>query len=300
MENTSQSRLENTQSGWENLSQSKWQNIQPNWENPSQSRLQNTQSGWENPSQSRWQNIQPNWENPSHSRLENTQSSWENPSYSRWENTQPNWENPSHSRWQNAQSSWENPSQSRLQNTQSNWENPSQSRLANTQPNWENSSHSRLENTQPSGGITILKTNKNKSGKLKAKQNACLYCGDLMTNLLSHYHVCHFSEKDVKGVFAIKELKKDGKKNLLLEEMRAKGNFNHNLKVLKEEKGKLIMKKSGKQENIDPKSLVFCINCLIFMIKTNFARHSKNCKNILLEQIPHSAASRGNTFRKYL
>ena len=44
-----------------------------------------------------------------------------------------------------------------------------------------------------------------------------------------------FGEKDVKAVFALREKNKDGQKDILLEEMRAKGNFNHNLKVLKED-----------------------------------------------------------------
>ena len=278
--------MENTSHSWENPSHSGWENTQSGWENPSYSKWENTQPSWENPAHSRWENTKPSWENPSHSRWENTQPSWENPYHSRWENTQPSWENPSHSRWENTKSGWENPSHSRWKNTQYSWENPSHPRWEKTQSGWENPSHSRLENTQPSGGtsegrgISILVTNRNTSGHLKAKKNACLYCGELMTNLLSHYHACHFGEKDVKAVFALREKNKDGQKDILLEEMRAKGNFNHNLKVLKEESGELIMRKTGKQENIDPKSVVFCPNCLIFMMENNFARHSKNCKKL--------------------
>ena len=229
-----------SQPSWENQSQLSWRNqSQPSWGNQSQPSLGNqSQLSWGNQSQSSWGN--------------QSQSSWGNQSQSSWGNqSQPSWGNQS-------QPSYGNESQPSLGNqVQLSCGNQSRPSWGNqSQPSWGDQSQplqyketnpqqasSHLPETPEVKVIRVLQTQRNESGNLKDKRNACLYCGEFQSNLISHYYACHYNEKDVKAVFSLKENRHDGKKDELLEELRIRGNYNHNMKVLKEGQGEMIMKK---------------------------------------------------------
>ena len=107
------------------------------------------------------------------------------------------------------------------------------------------------------------------------KSQCCFYCDKLVSKIARHYLNVH---KDGLEVAKIAALPFGKEREKLLEELRHKGNYYHNVKVLEKKSGQLIVaRRPGPKEEVDPQDFLPCPHCLGFYRKKELWKHSKNC-----------------------
>ena len=80
-------------------------------------------------------------------------------------------------------------------------------------------------------------------------------------------------------IAAIDKKTSEGKKRFDIEinRIRLKGNFYHNLKVLKCGGSLKVMRRPGPEESVDHKNFTPCVHCLGFVLKNDLWRHTAIC-----------------------
>ena len=134
---------------------------------------------------------------------------------------------------------------------------------------------SRDAATDDNQTIYVFPTN-NKGGKRKYdKKDSCLYCKSMIgsTNLMKHLLRRHQSEEDVVQLMTLPCLSLARKKHMQI--LRNRGNFEHNVIVLKQGGGLLVCNRPSNRkdisENID--SYCACSNCFGFYSKREISKH---------------------------
>ncbi|XP_067460454.1 M-phase phosphoprotein 8 isoform X1 [Thunnus thynnus] len=135
--------------------------------------------------------------------------------------------------------------------------------------------------------------------KESCKKHFCLYCKMAFTQLAKHLERKHAEETDV--AHAIHFPKGSKVRQTLLDQIRNKGDYEHNCKVLKSGEGEIVTKKQVKNPSISVRDFLPCQHCFAFYRKTDLWRHERSCKarkgdQKLTERTKrgriHSAASR--------
>ena len=85
-----------------------------------------------------------------------------------------------------------------------------------------------------------------RTGKVWDKKNCCVYCTRCYPKLARHFEQKHADELDVACALSLPKGNKERKRKW--EELRNKGNFHHNQKVLKDESGDLLPRKRPSKE----------------------------------------------------
>ena len=121
-------------------------------------------------------------------------------------------------------------------------------------------------------GVTFATTN-NTNGRNWDKKQWCLHCdpqtshSKLPRHLISH----HSNEVDVAIWMAEKEFTK---KRALLDQIRNKGNYLHNCKVLQEGKGELSMRyRKANNATMDPDKYGTCNRCFGYLVLRDMWKH---------------------------
>ncbi|KAL3841896.1 hypothetical protein ACJMK2_019987 [Sinanodonta woodiana] len=105
------------------------------------------------------------------------------------------------------------------------------------------------------------------------KELACLYCGKLLKHRLkSHLATQHSEEKEVASLLACSKMEQDKGFQLI----KNKGNFKHNIKVLEQGEGKLIVVRRSTQSSRNVEYLP-CIHCMGFFRCEDLWRHCGRC-----------------------
>ena len=132
------------------------------------------------------------------------------------------------------------------------------------------------QNPQTKSKITIKHVSRKDGNKLRFfdKRQCCFYCFKLHSKISKHYQVCHSTEEKVKEIMKHSpgELK-----NMLMEELRHLGNYNHNLKVLKKKSGNLIVVRRPTNKTGYDRYLP-CVHCLGFFKRDELYSHTTSCK----------------------
>ena len=127
----------------------------------------------------------------------------------------------------------------------------------------------------------------NTKGKRKwDKPQFCLYCSERKSKIARHLQEVHDSELEVVKATSITLDKKDNaatrkvklkeRKNIF-EKLRKLGNFNHNIEVIKNGSGVLVVEK--RPQTVTPYTLYLpCEHCYGFYHKVELRRHIKTCK----------------------
>ena len=138
----------------------------------------------------------------------------------------------------------------------------------------KNKSVSKRETVTSSTVEVSCTTKWNKKGRCaNDKRYACKFCDGLYYQLPRHYCVCRdASERDIAELSA----KKGKERQDLLSEWKNEGSFKHNIRVLKEGKGKLIVARRATRTVSSDKYLP-CVHCLAFFYVRDLWRHSRNC-----------------------
>ncbi|XP_071337575.1 M-phase phosphoprotein 8 isoform X1 [Trachinotus anak] len=112
--------------------------------------------------------------------------------------------------------------------------------------------------------------------KESCKKHFCLYCKMAFTQLTKHLERKHAEETDV--AHAIHFPKGSKVRQSLLDQIRNKGDYEHNCHVLKSGEGEIVTKKQVKNPSISVRDFLPCQHCFAFYRKTDLWRHERSCK----------------------
>ncbi|XP_061579074.1 M-phase phosphoprotein 8 isoform X2 [Cololabis saira] len=112
--------------------------------------------------------------------------------------------------------------------------------------------------------------------KDSVKKHFCLFCKLAFTQLAKHLEKKHAEETDV--AHAIHFPKGSKVRQALLDDIRNKGDYEHNCQVLKSGEGEIVTKKQMKNPTISVRDFLPCQHCFAFYRKTDLWRHEHSCK----------------------
>ena len=141
-------------------------------------------------------------------------------------------------------------------------------------------------NLQPSMQSILVPHATNTTAKRQwNKVQVCIFCGEQKAKIARHLEQMHGEETEVAKIISIELVKSDKKevRNAKLQErkkmfelLRKRGNFNHNVDVLKEGKGLIIVEKRPSKPQPYTNYLP-CEYCLGFYHKKELSKHVKSC-----------------------
>ena len=119
-------------------------------------------------------------------------------------------------------------------------------------------------------------------GRVYDKEQCCLFCGKcLKMKITRHYVEVH------KNEFEEYMAKLSYDRNTSLRLLRNRGNFFHNVKVMREQKGELILVRRPTSGKISHTEFLPCSRCLGFFLKAEIWRHQQFCDIKAVEEGPH-------------
>lgn len=124
-------------------------------------------------------------------------------------------------------------------------------------------------------GLGKKDTNSKKTRKETSKKHSCLYCKRTFLQLTKHLENKHAEEMDV--AHAIHFPKGSKVRQRLLDQLRNKGDYEHNCQVLKSGEGEIVTKKQAKNTTIPVHDFLPCQHCFAFYRKTDLWRHEQLC-----------------------
>ena len=115
---------------------------------------------------------------------------------------------------------------------------------------------------------------------LKRKRNYCLFCEKACTQIIRHFKISHSKEKEVKEFLEVK--KSSSKEEYLrkLQILKFRGNYNHNMKVIQENRGYFVVSRRPSEKSVKHTDFVSCPFCFIFVLSLNeqsVRKYKKNC-----------------------
>lgn len=116
----------------------------------------------------------------------------------------------------------------------------------------------------------LCESGKRKGQLLYAKENVCFFCEKIFSNIQKHLEQKHSSQKEVK---IISKLQKNSIERLNAQAMlRNKGNFAHNVRVLKAEEGELFVVRRP-EETCSAELYLPCPDCYGFYMSYDLWKH---------------------------
>ena len=128
---------------------------------------------------------------------------------------------------------------------------------------------------------------KNPGQKISRKKHFCRYCGEAMEQIIRHVEARHSTEDDVKDL--LNADKKSRERARLTTLMKNRGNFEHNIEVLRRKEGTLIVVRSPSVA-VSAGYYYPCTQCYGFFSKNDVWRHhcvsdvkvtAKQCRTLL-------------------
>ena len=114
----------------------------------------------------------------------------------------------------------------------------------------------------------IYRTNNSRSRQI------CVFCKQFQTNLTQHiYSKKHESEPEVQSLKVLKHIER----KLPLQLLRLKGNHYHNISVLDEKNGEIILSRRSNDKHFDLAQYGPCPNCYDWIKLSSLKRHQKKC-----------------------
>lgn len=105
-------------------------------------------------------------------------------------------------------------------------------------------------------------------------KNYCYICGKPQTKFARHLKIHEKTNVDVARALALPVHSKERKQ--LLDNLRNKGNYEHNVDVLSSGKGLLKLRREPKKK-YNPKHYVHCMYCKAMFLRRDLWRHVRNC-----------------------
>lgn len=108
------------------------------------------------------------------------------------------------------------------------------------------------------------------------KKHFCLYCKTAFAQLEKHLEKKHAEETDV--AHAIHFPKGSKVRQSMLDQIRAKGDYEHNCHVVRSGERETVAKKQVKNPSVSVRDFLPCQHCFAFYRKTDLWRHEQSCK----------------------
>lgn len=112
--------------------------------------------------------------------------------------------------------------------------------------------------------------------KEPGKKHFCLYCKGAFAQIEKHLEKRHAEETAV--VHAIHFPKGSKVRQSMLNQIRDKGNYEHNCQVVRSGEREVAVKRQGKNPNVSVRDFLPCQHCFAFYRKTDLWRHEQSCK----------------------
>ena len=123
--------------------------------------------------------------------------------------------------------------------------------------------------------VTVKMCTKREDGRRSwDKRHFCLYCGKPQAKVARHLETKHSAIKDVAYAFSFTAKSKERK--VLLDQLRNKGDFKHNTKVLKKGKGQVVTCKQPSL-NTSVNDYLPCAYCFGMFVKKELWKHQSSC-----------------------
>ncbi|XP_067352979.1 uncharacterized protein [Channa argus] len=123
--------------------------------------------------------------------------------------------------------------------------------------------------------ITVRTSQKKDGKRIWDKSHYCLYCKKSNLKMARHLERKHMDEIDVAHAFSFPTGSK--KRKTLLDSLRNKGDWQHNLKVLQEGEGEIVTwKQPSKKASVE--DYLPCQHCYAMFRRTELWRHEKSCR----------------------
>ncbi|KAL7372217.1 hypothetical protein ABVT39_012227 [Epinephelus coioides] len=133
----------------------------------------------------------------------------------------------------------------------------------------------RLKKGKRKKKVTVKTTKKRDSGRAWDKAHYCLYCKKANLKMARHLQRKHNDETDVAHAFSFPPGSKQRK--TLLESLRNKGDWQHNLKVLEDGSGEIVTwKQPSKGASVE--DYLPCQHCYAMFKRKELWRHMKSCR----------------------
>ncbi|XP_028969448.2 uncharacterized protein LOC114828792 [Esox lucius] len=108
------------------------------------------------------------------------------------------------------------------------------------------------------------------------KKHFCLYCSEPHHKIARHLERVHAEEAAVAHAISFPKLSKI--RSLLLDQLRNKGNYEHNFEVLQSGDGEVVTKKIPCYDGVSVRDSLPCQYCLGFFNKIDLWKHESSCK----------------------
>nr|XP_029514840.1 uncharacterized protein LOC115128846 isoform X2 [Oncorhynchus nerka] len=132
-------------------------------------------------------------------------------------------------------------------------------------------------NLRSSTKMTVSTCSMTDDGKRKwDKKYFCLYCNEPHHKIARHLERMHAEEAAVAHAISFPKLSKI--RSLLLDQLRNKGNYLHNLEVLQSGDGEIVTKKRPSYNGVSVRDYLPCQYCLAFFNKIDLWKHEGSCK----------------------
>lgn len=145
---------------------------------------------------------------------------------------------------------------------------------------------SEVSETSQKEEIYVKSSNKRGGKRAWDKKYYCVYCFQPYAKIARHFEDKHSRESEVDKMIKLAPTEKDGPDSVRLkrklrkeicDSLRKKGNYNHNIAVLQQGRGELIVKRCPPKITLYT-SYLPCEFCLDFYYKKDLHRHMKTCK----------------------
>lgn len=140
-----------------------------------------------------------------------------------------------------------------------------------------------ISESDPFGNLNIRGSGKSnraskRSSKMlgidsKNKRNCCYFCGKCVTKIGRHLLQTHGREEEI---IKIRSEHDRMKMDLMLKELRLKGNYRYNVECIQKGEGNLIVMRSPRFES-DVSKFLPCPYCYGFLCKRELSKHCKVC-----------------------
>ncbi|XP_026213268.1 uncharacterized protein LOC113160291 [Anabas testudineus] len=122
--------------------------------------------------------------------------------------------------------------------------------------------------------ITVKTIKKKDGGRVWHKTHYCLYCKEANLKIARHLQRKHKDETDV--AYAISFPPGSKQRKTLIESLRNKGDWQHNVKVFEEGDGEIVTWKRPSKK-VSVKDYLPCQHCYAMFKRTELWRHEKSC-----------------------
>ena len=135
--------------------------------------------------------------------------------------------------------------------------------------------HQKKNLEKEDDNITVEAVGDGTGSQKYAKRQYCIFCSEdrpPITRVDRHIERWHQDQPEVQHLQTLEKSSRERK--AAFKELRNEGNFRHNIKVLKENEGTLIVvRRPGTNETISPRRFTPCLSCLGFFTKQDLCRH---------------------------